>query len=73
MENTVNMKIGISKRLSFLFSAGGQVTDLEEVLAMIAEGSIQPRVQPRKLSDFPVVLKEIACGEATSRIALLQG
>ncbi len=66
------MKIGVSKRLSFIFSAGGQVSDLEEVLDLIARGVIQPRVQPGVLADFPIVLKDLAEGKATSRVALLQ-
>ncbi|KAJ3545734.1 hypothetical protein NM208_g2375 [Fusarium decemcellulare] len=69
-ENTIHMKIGTRKRLSFIFSYGGQVKDLEEVLQLIAAGSIKPQVEKRKLNDFPEVLEALGKGEVRARIAL---
>ncbi|KAH7146138.1 chaperonin 10-like protein [Dactylonectria macrodidyma] len=69
-ENTIHMKIGTRKRLSFIFSYGGQVKDLEEVLELIAVGSIRPQVEKRKLQDFPEVLEALGKGEVRARIAL---
>ncbi|KAL4951354.1 chaperonin 10-like protein [Aspergillus filifer] len=68
--NELDMKNGIRKRLSFLFSYGGQYRDLEEVLGLIAKGVLVPRVQTRKVRDFPVVLKELNEGQVEDRIAL---
>ncbi|KAF4448640.1 alcohol dehydrogenase [Fusarium albosuccineum] len=58
------------KRLSFIFSYGGQVKDLEEVLQLIAAGSIRPQVEKRKLNEFPEVLEALGKGEVRARIAL---
>ncbi|KAM5344092.1 hypothetical protein ACJ41O_012629 [Fusarium nematophilum] len=70
-ENTIHMKIGTRKRLSFIFSYGGQVRDLEEVLELIAAGSIMPQVETRKLKDFPQVLQALGEGQVKARVALL--
>jgi len=59
--------------LSYIFSYGGQVEDLKEVLDLIAKGVIRPQVQPGKLEDFPTVLKDLEDGKVEARVALLQG
>ncbi|KAG7284417.1 hypothetical protein NEMBOFW57_010790 [Staphylotrichum longicolle] len=71
-ENTVHMKTGTRKRLSYIFSYGGQVEDLKEVLDLIAKGVIRPQVQPGKLEDFPTVLKNLEDGKVEARVALIQ-
>ncbi|KAH7248531.1 chaperonin 10-like protein [Fusarium redolens] len=70
-ENTIHMKIGTRKRLSFIFSYGGQVRDLEKVLELIASGHISPRVETRKLPDFEEVLGALGEGKIKARVALL--
>ncbi|KAG5757934.1 hypothetical protein H9Q72_013926 [Fusarium xylarioides] len=70
-ENTIHMKIGTRKRLSFIFSYGGQVRDLEKVLELIASGHITPRVETRKLPDFEEVLEALGEGKIKARVALL--
>ncbi|KAG5655253.1 hypothetical protein KAF25_010405 [Fusarium avenaceum] len=70
-ENTIHMKIGTRKRLSFIFSYGGQVRDLKQVLDLIAAGSIKPQVETRKLGEFDQVLQELCDGKIRSRVALL--
>ena len=71
-QNTVHMKIGTRKRLSFIFSYGGQVSDLEEVLQLVARGAIKPRVEHGTLENFPTVLKDLVAGKVKGRIALIQ-
>jgi propanol-preferring alcohol dehydrogenase len=70
-ENTVHMKVGIRKRLSIIFSYGGQTRDLKEALDLIAQGVLNPRVADGKLADFPQVLKALEAGKVIGRIALL--
>lgn len=65
------MKIGTRKRLSFIFSYGGQVSDLEEVLQLIANGAIKPVVKPDRLENFPGVLEDLLAGKITGRVALM--
>jgi propanol-preferring alcohol dehydrogenase len=71
-QNSVHMKIGTRKRLTFIFSYGGQVPDLVEVLELIRKGTIKPRVEPGKLEDFPTVLENLLAGKIKARVALLQ-
>ena len=71
-DNTVHMKIGTRKRLSFIFSYGCQVQDLEKVLQLIAHKVIEPQVVCKKLEDFPNVLKDLEAGKVLGRVALLQ-
>lgn len=71
VENTVNMKVGIRKRLSIIFSYGGQLRDLEDVLDLISKGVIRPQVETGCLEDFPKVLKELCDGKIKGRMALL--
>lgn len=70
-ENTIHMKIGTRKRLSFIFSYGGQVKDLKLVLQLIAKGAIKPQVETKRLKDFPDVLQALEAGEVRGRMALL--
>jgi propanol-preferring alcohol dehydrogenase len=70
-ENTIHMKIGVRKRLIFIFSYGGTVKDLEEVLELIAKRKINPRVTDGKIKDFPTVLKDLHAGKLKTRFALL--
>ncbi|CAI6081927.1 unnamed protein product [Clonostachys chloroleuca] len=70
-ENTIHMKIGTRKRLSFIFSYGSQVKDLEQVLDLIAAGRIKPQVETRKLEQFDEVLEALCDGKVRARIALL--
>ncbi|WAO97396.1 PKS-ER domain-containing protein [Fusarium falciforme] len=69
-ENTIHMKIGTRKRLTYIFSYGGQVRDLEEVLQLIADGSITPQVEMSKLAEFPRILESLVSGEVRARVAL---
>jgi alcohol dehydrogenase, propanol-preferring len=69
--NTIDMKIGIRKRLTILFTYGGQMRDLKEVLDLIAEGVILPQVESASLKDFPRVLKDLCDGKIKARVALL--
>jgi propanol-preferring alcohol dehydrogenase len=65
------MKIGTRKRLSYIFSYGGQVGDLKEVLDLISKGVIRPQVKPGKLGDFPAVLQALEEGKIDGRVALI--
>ncbi|KFY21847.1 hypothetical protein V493_07051 [Pseudogymnoascus sp. VKM F-4281 (FW-2241)] len=71
LENVVDMKIGIRKRLSFIFSYGGQLKDLEEVLDLIANKAISPQVASKALSEFPNVIQGLLDGKIKGRIALM--
>jgi alcohol dehydrogenase, propanol-preferring len=70
-ENTVHMKIGTRKRLSFIFTYGGQVRDLEVVLDLISQGVIRPQVKLDRLENFPTILKDLTDGKVESRMALV--
>ncbi|PGH10926.1 hypothetical protein AJ79_05171 [Helicocarpus griseus UAMH5409] len=70
-KNELDMKNGIRKRLSFIFSYGGQYEDLVEVLNLIAKGVIRPQVEKGKLEDFPTVLKKLCEGKIKDRFALV--
>lgn len=65
------MKIGIQKRLNIIFTYGGQLRDLKEVLDLIARGVINPQVETAELKDFPRILKELHEGKVKARVALL--
>ncbi len=71
-ENTIHMKTGTRKRLSYIFSYGGQVGDLKEVLDLISKGVIRPQVEHGKLEDFPKWLKNLEEGKVEGRVALIQ-
>ncbi|KAL4945775.1 hypothetical protein BDV06DRAFT_209246 [Aspergillus oleicola] len=71
--NDLDMKNGIRKRLSFVFSYGGMYRDLEEVLWLITRGVLRPRMQTRRLKELPVVLKELNEGRVEDRVSLLPG
>ncbi|CAG7967667.1 unnamed protein product [Penicillium nalgiovense] len=70
-ENTVDMKIGIQKRLSIIFTYGGKWRDLKEVLDLISKGIIRPQVETAALKKFPQVLKSVCDGKVKARVALL--
>ncbi|KAK4447418.1 chaperonin 10-like protein, partial [Podospora aff. communis PSN243] len=70
--NPIHMHTGTRKRLSIIFTYGGQVSDLKEVLDLISKGVIRPQVKPGKLEDFPKVLQQLRNGEVESRVALVQ-
>lgn len=70
-ENTIHMKTGTRKRLSYIFSYGGQVPDLEVVLKLVAEGALRPQVEEKTLKDFPAVLKDLLDGKVKARVALV--
>ncbi|KAF7620972.1 alcohol dehydrogenase [Aspergillus flavus] len=69
--NELDMKNGIRKRLSFVFSYGGQHRDLVDVLNLISQGVINPRVKTGRLEEFPRVLRELCQGEVEDRVALV--
>ena len=64
------MKIGIRKRLAFIFSYGGQREDLEALLDLMSKGVIMPQVEESRLEDFPKVLQDLCDGKVKARIAL---
>lgn len=70
LDNTVRMKVGIRKRLSIIFSYGGQRQDLEAVLDLIAKKKINPQVESGQLEDFPRWLKDLCDGNVKARVAL---
>ncbi|KAJ5098031.1 hypothetical protein N7532_005032 [Penicillium argentinense] len=69
--NELDMKNGIRKRLSIIFTYGGQQRDLVEVLDLIARKVIQPQVEIGRLCDFPTVLKALGDGKIRDRVALV--
>ena len=70
-ENTIYMKIGTRKRLSYIFSYGGQVQDLKAVLDLISKGVIRPQVEMANFEEFPRLLKDLVAGKVKSRVALV--
>ena len=70
-ENIIYMKVGTRKRLTFIFSYGGQVSDLTEALDLISKKVIQPQVEDGDLRDFPRVLQDLCDGKIKGRVALL--
>lgn len=64
------MKMGIRKRLSFIFSYGGQREDLVELLDLISKGILDPQVETAPLKDFPTVLQDLCDGKVKARVAL---
>lgn len=65
------MKIGIRKRLTIIFSYGGQVKDLEEVLVLISQGKLSPYVETSNIESFPTMLEDLCAGKIAGRMALL--
>lgn len=65
------MKVGVRKRLSLIFTYGGQYQDLVECLDLIARDVIHPQVETAKLEDFPTVLTDLCEGKIKARMALL--
>lgn len=70
-ENSIDMKIGIRKRLSINFTYGGQLRDLKAVLDLISKKAIQPQVENATLRDFPTVLKDLCDGKIKARVVLI--
>jgi len=70
-DNIVHMKVGIRKRVTIIFSYGGQLRDLAEALELIARGRLNPMVADGKLEEFPTVLRNLEAGKVKGRIALL--
>lgn len=70
-ENTVHMKIGVRKSLSYIFSYGAQVDDVRDALELIAKGYIKPQVDTARLDELPDILERLSQGKIKSRIALL--
>ena len=64
------MKMGIRKRLSFIFSYGGQREDLEELLGLMSKKVINPQVETDRLENFPQVLQDLCDGKVKARMAL---
>ena len=62
--------MGIRKRLSFIFSYGGQREDLEELLDLVSKGVIEPQVETTGLEEFPKVLTDLCDGKVKARVAL---
>jgi alcohol dehydrogenase, propanol-preferring len=69
-KNTLDMKNGIRKRLSIIFTYGGQYRDLEDCLDLISRGVVHPQVEGGKLEDFPRVLEDLHQGKVRGRMAL---
>ena len=69
-DNTIHMNMGIRKRLSFIFSYGGQREDLEELLELMAKKIIVPQVETDRLENFPKVLRDLCDGKVKARMAL---
>ena len=69
-ENIMNMKRGIRKRLTVIFSYGGQREDLEELLDLMGKGVIMPQTEEGKLEDFPRWLQDLCDGKVKARVAL---
>jgi len=66
----MHMVLGIQKRLSVIFSYGGQREDLEALLGMISEGVITPQVEEKPLEEFSQVLQDLCDGKIKARMAL---
>ena len=67
----MNMKIGIRKRLTVIFSYGGQREDLEELLDLMSKNVITPQTEEGKLKDFPRWLQDLEDGKVKARVALV--
>lgn len=64
------MKMGIRKRLSVIFSYGGQREDLVELLELVSKGVLVPQVETAPLKEFPRVLQDLCDGKVKARVAL---
>lgn len=70
-QNTLDMKNGIRKRLSIIFTYGGQRRDLEAALDLISRGVLHPQIEAGRLEDFPQVLDDLHHGKIKARMALV--
>jgi alcohol dehydrogenase, propanol-preferring len=64
------MHLCLRKRISVLFSYGGNRGDVVEVLQMISKGQIKPQVKMEKMENFPQVLQDLHSGKINGRVAL---
>lgn len=64
------MRMGIRKRLAFIFSYGGQREDLKALLDLMSKKVIMPQVEEGRLEDFPRVLQDLCDGNVKARMAL---
>ncbi len=71
VENTINMKAGVRRRLSIIFPYGGQLRDLKADLDLIGKGAICPQVETGRLGDFSKVFTDLCDGKAKAHMALL--
>ncbi|KAK3687104.1 hypothetical protein LTR37_019171 [Vermiconidia calcicola] len=69
-DNVMHMKLGVRKRLSIIFSYGGQREDLEALLELMARKVIMPQVEEGRLGDFPRWLQDPCDGKVRARVAL---
>lgn len=69
-QQTVQISTSLRKRLTIIFSYGGQVSDLEAALVLIAKNQITPQVELGRLDDFPRWLTDLCEGRVKARVAL---
>lgn len=72
-KNTVDMKLGVRKRLTYLFSYGAHVDDVRQVLRLMQDedATLRPRVETARFEALPAVLARLEAGEVRARVALL--
>lgn len=72
-KNTVDMKLGVRKRLTYLFSYGAHVDDVRQVLRLMQDedAALRPRVETARFEALPAVLARLEAGEVRARVALL--
>lgn len=63
--------VAVPKRLDILCSYGGDHSDLEASLNLIAKGVVKPQVVTGRMADFPTVLADLHSGKIKSRIVLI--
>nr|ACM48352.1 alcohol dehydogenase [Phanerodontia chrysosporium] len=63
--------VAMSKNLTLKTSFWGARSDLAEVLQAIAEGTLQPKVDTRPMSEVVEVLDEMRAGRLQARVALI--
>ena len=70
-DNTLHMKIGIRKRLSIIFTYGGQYRDIVDVLDCISQGVLNPQVEIGEFEKYDEIMKQLCAGKIESRMAIL--
>lgn len=63
--------LGVVKALKVLGSYNGTAEELEEVLALLAKGKINPMVNTRPMYELPNVLDDMDHGRLQGRVVLL--